>query len=173
MGMLLASLALGCNDNREISSYRAPKPTLPAAQPEVRLLAVIVPRADETWFVKLVGPADTVDRNVKDFEQFVQSLRFTRTAGSPLQWDTPSEWRKGPDAPTRYAAFLMGPEDEQAVLTVVKLGKEAGTLLDNVNRWREQIGLLPLSAFDLDLVTRPTKVNGIAATRVDMMGFRV
>lgn len=41
-----------------------------------RVLAVIAPRDDKTWFFKMIGPADLVGAQKAAFEAFVQSFTF-------------------------------------------------------------------------------------------------
>jgi len=45
-----------------------------------RMLVAIVDRGDRTWFVKLIGPAETVARQQAAFESFCRSLRFSAGA---------------------------------------------------------------------------------------------
>jgi hypothetical protein len=47
-----------------------------AGQPRQRMLGVVLPRAGETWFFTLKGPADVVDKQKTAFEAFVKSMRF-------------------------------------------------------------------------------------------------
>ncbi|MBI1747874.1 MAG: hypothetical protein HYR55_15000 [Acidobacteria bacterium] len=44
--------------------------------PEQRILAVVLVRNDQTWFFKLQGPADLVERQKAAFEAFVRSVKY-------------------------------------------------------------------------------------------------
>ena len=44
--------------------------------PGQSILAVIVPRKDEVWFVKLIGPSGLVKERRQDFQDFVKSVSF-------------------------------------------------------------------------------------------------
>ena len=46
-----------------------------------RILAVMVPRGDMTWFFKMRGPADLVGREKAAFEAFIGSVRFAGEEG--------------------------------------------------------------------------------------------
>src|ERR1700739_3174762 len=74
IGALLAGLPLailaGCKEETS-ERYRVPKP------PQQRLLGAILPHGDRTWFFKLLGPEDAVEKHAKEFKQFVHSVRFT------------------------------------------------------------------------------------------------
>ena len=76
--------------------------------------------------------------------------------------------RSSAGSPGYQVPATEGPPFE---LTVFAFGKEAGSVLDNVNRWRKlDVGLPPVEAADLDKLTRETSVNGVKVTRVDMAG---
>jgi hypothetical protein len=166
---LAAVLLFGCQDNDGIRSY----PVTHEEKPKVRLLGVIAPRGERTWFFKFTGPAEKVEEHREAFERFVQSAHFTGDADKPLQWTVPDGWRQGPKREERYATFLVGPQEEPLEVTVTALGKEAAAVLPNVNRWRGQIGLAPLREAELDEVTRDVQLDGTPATFVDMTGRRM
>jgi hypothetical protein len=42
----------------------------------MRILGVIVPRGDHSWFVKMRGAASAVAREKSNFEAFVRSLKL-------------------------------------------------------------------------------------------------
>jgi hypothetical protein len=44
--------------------------------PRERTLGVMVPRGEQTWFIKFRGPAELVGKQQSAFEAFVRSLRF-------------------------------------------------------------------------------------------------
>jgi hypothetical protein len=50
--------------------------TDPRTQQKARLVAMIVPRAGQTWFYKLMGPEGLVEREKPAFTNFVQSARY-------------------------------------------------------------------------------------------------
>jgi hypothetical protein len=42
----------------------------------LRILTVIIPHGDQTWFVKMTGPASLIEKHKSTFEQFFKSLSF-------------------------------------------------------------------------------------------------
>jgi hypothetical protein len=46
-----------------------------------RLLAVVVSRGAQTWFFKMLGPADVVEKQKPAFEAFLKSVRFGGPGG--------------------------------------------------------------------------------------------
>ncbi len=47
----------------------------PGAARDVRILGAILPQEKTTWFVKMIGPTETVGREKANFEAFVKSLK--------------------------------------------------------------------------------------------------
>ena len=60
--------------------------------------------------------------------------------------------------------------DGPAEVTVSSLGGGGGGLLPNINRWRRQIGLDPISEATLAEVAKTLDFNGREGTLVDMSG---
>jgi hypothetical protein len=173
---LVAALA-GCQ-NDEIRHYQAPKdePIHAAAKADhgpVRLLAVMVPHRDRTWYFKLSGPAQVTGEHQDEFTHFVESVHFTDQPGQPVTWKVPEGWKQEPgSSQMRYATFRVDPKDPSLELTVVALGNEgqAGEILPNVNRWRGQIGLPPATEEELGKLTKEVTIDGSKSTLVDMVG---
>jgi hypothetical protein len=169
--LLALALFAGCQQE-SISTYRVPR----IEQSPPRLLGAIVPVGDNVWFLKLVGPAPAIAAREKEFDQFVRSLRFSDDAKSPLTWTTPEGWQeiaegpaKGLGAQTRFATFRVGPDALK--LTISRLGREAGDILPNVNRWRKNdLNLPPIDEAGLAGATRTVNVAGHTLTVVDMTG---
>jgi hypothetical protein len=92
--------------------------------------------------------------------------------GSPLSCDAPNGWKKLPAGGIRLAAFLVKEGEEEAEVTIVPLGAQAGTLLANVNRWRGELGLEPTTEARLNDELRSLPIDGIPAHYVDLVGPR-
>src|SRR5262249_43723522 len=155
----LAAVVLGCQNNDEIRRYQVPREAPP------RMLAAILPHGERTWFFKLTGPAPVVGEHKAEFERFVQSVRFPGEGDKPT-WAPPEGWREVPEpklAPRggvpRFATFALGPRETPLELTVTPLGKEAADVLPNVNRWRGQLGLGPLTEDELPQATTKLKAG--------------
>ncbi len=89
---------------------------------------------------------------------------------APLTYQTPPGWKKGPAKSMRLATFVVAENNQQAEVTIIPLGKQAGSLLDNVNRWRGEVNLKPTSAARLADDARPLTVAGVPAHFVDLIG---
>jgi hypothetical protein len=170
---LIAIVVSGCGED-EIRHYRAIRLEPPRAttQPSAvahdrRMLAAIVPADERTWFFKLVGPTDAVADQAENFDRFIRSLRFG--GAREVTWNVPEGWKEQPGSQSRFATFQIGSVEGPMELTVVPLGSEAGSLLENVNRWRRQLGLEAVPESDLGEVTRQIKLDGVQATIVDIV----
>ncbi|MEI6686568.1 MAG: hypothetical protein WCN64_10540 [Planctomycetota bacterium] len=168
-------LTQGCK-KEEITAYEVnrldpPERNSTTGEP-VRLLAAIFSKGDSTWFFKLMGPASKLSTKTEEFETFVRTVRFGAEGSTPpIQWNAPSNWKAGKTNELRYATFLIDPEaNPKLELTVIKLGKDAGSILANINRWREQVGLGPVSEGDLPTIIKKETIQGVEAILADYSG---
>jgi len=53
-----------------------------AGQPRQRLLGVVLPRSQKTWFFKMMGPAQLVEKQKPTFEAFMRSVTFDGHTGN-------------------------------------------------------------------------------------------
>lgn len=70
-------------------------------------------------------------------------------AEAGLRWTLPAGWKEAPGGGAMRYATLTAPVTGKLEVTVIRLPGPAGGELANVNRWRNQIGLPPLSEADL------------------------
>jgi hypothetical protein len=142
-----------------------------SASPRQRMLAAIVPTDERVWFFKMVGPSEIVAAQKQNFDQFVRSIKPSE-ASAPIaadtgaastnaprpkasaapavklsHWLTPTGWTEIPGAtPPRVLAFSIGDGEKKAETVVTKFpAGGAGDYLSNINRWRGQIGLTPIT----------------------------
>ena len=87
----------------------------------------------------------------------------------PVTWTVPENWKTLPATGMRLAGFEILTEGKKATVSVVALEGEAGGLLANVNRWRGQIGLSPISESELSSAMKIT-LNGKRFVWVDLSG---
>ena len=173
----LAGLALlpaaGCKPDDEIRHYTVPRaaepPPVPAAAagPLQRTLGAVFDRGAEKWFFKLSGTEEAVGGHAKEFDAFVDSVRFTDDKEKLPEWKVPDGWKQGPATQFSVASFRLGDGAEAPRLTVTRA---SGSLRDNVNRWRGQLGLKPLGDEELAKTVKEKKVGGVAVTVVDLTG---
>ena len=79
-----------------------------------------------------------------------------------LTWDTPKGWKeKETSSSIRLAEFDIPFDQGVGDLSIVKLSSDGGGLEANINRWRSQLELEPLSLF---------KINELALTGKNKIG---
>jgi hypothetical protein len=84
------------------------------------------------------------------------------------QWTVPSGWEPGPSSSVRRGSWTVkGPDGQSADVAVTAFPGDVGGLLANLNRWRAQIGVPPVTADQVASITSNIDVSGTSATVVD------
>jgi hypothetical protein len=84
------------------------------------------------------------------------------------QWTVPEGWQPGKASNVRRASFVAtGPEGQTVDIAVTAFPGDVGGMLMNVNRWRSQIGLTPVTSEEIGSMTSKLAVNEIEATVTD------
>jgi hypothetical protein len=88
-----------------------------------------------------------------------------------LKWKLPTGWEEVAPGEMRVASFhVRGEAGKQADVSVVPLPGMAGGDLNNVNRWRGQVGLAPVSEDELSKLAQAVEVGGQSAQLYDQAG---
>jgi len=95
---------------------------------------------------------------------------------SVIQFETPDGWKPGELVISRggitirhQAAFVVSDGQRRIEITVDRM-PAMGSFLQNVNRWRGQIGLEPIEREELDEVRQSIEIGGSAADYVELVG---
>ncbi|HEY1490777.1 MAG TPA: hypothetical protein VGF90_07030 [Verrucomicrobiae bacterium] len=85
-------------------------------------------------------------------------------------WSVPAGWQEGQLAQFLVAKYVItGEGGAQAAVNVSSLAGDGGGLLPNINRWRKQLGLDPVT--DADVANLPTlDASGVKATLIELSG---
>ncbi len=85
----------------------------------------------------------------------------SETAQPSLKYATPAGWEEVAPGEMRAASFrVKGDGGKQADVSVVPLPGMAGSDLDNVNRWRGQVGQAPVTEEELSKLAQPVQISG-------------
>jgi hypothetical protein len=88
---------------------------------------------------------------------------------NPAQWKKPAGWEEQPLSEMRIGSFKITDENGgSADVSITAFPGEAGGLASNVNRWRGQVQLPPLSENELRQTIRHTDVDGTPVSLVDI-----
>jgi hypothetical protein len=90
----------------------------------------------------------------------------------PIHWTTPPGWKAIEPGQMNFAAYQVGenPPLKMTVSQVASMGSGAATVLANVNRWRGQLGLPPVSEAEVPKLVKPVALEGHEALLIDMEG---
>lgn len=162
-----------------------------------RMLGAIVPYAGATWFFKLTGSAAVVEKEKTAYLDFLQTLKpaapVAMGAGAPpavpppmtdmantavikadgpgLKWTAPPAWQDKPPTAMRKATYIVpGAAGTNGEISVTAFPGDVGGELANVNRWRGQFQLSPLSAAELPAAVTHLTVNGLSVALVELSG---
>ena len=139
-----------------------------------RILGAVVTVGNSAWFFKMSGPNAAIEGESGAFDILLQSVRTAAPSPAapaspapmgigadmatqtdsipapptpdPFRFNAPPHWERQPPAPLRVASFLIsGDSVPDADFSVIALPGTAGGDLANVNRWRGQISLPPVT----------------------------
>jgi hypothetical protein len=107
----------------------------------------------------------------EDVRVYNVSKEPAQAQASPARWKIPAGWKEQPASGMRVGSFqVAGANGEAADVSIIPLGGAAGSDLDNINRWRGQIGLTPVTAEGLDGLQQKLTIDGVPAILVDLEG---
>ncbi len=159
-------------------------PTSPEGEaPALRVMVAILERDGLSWFFKMTGPDALVQAQKTAFLDFLKSMEFpadepaapapaaTNAGEGKPTWTVPAGWEEVPGGAFLVAKFnLTGESGATAAVNVSTSPGDGGGWLDNVNRWRGQVGLSSQSAAEINAATRALAVAGTQAQMIEMLG---
>lgn len=162
-----------------------------------RNLVAMQTRGSMSWFFKLTGEDAFVASQKNNFLQFLKSFQFSDNTPASAQiaapavdmaavgaaatpavptdvnsmWTVPAGWQSVTPSQFLLAQFTIQTGGAQAEVNVSQLAGEGGGLMANVNRWRRQLGLPPVSQEeDFSKMVDSLTVPGGQAQVVDFNG---
>jgi len=88
-----------------------------------------------------------------------------------VTWKLPAGWQERPAGTMRVGYFVIsGPDDQQAEVTIIPLTGTGGGDLDNVNRWRAQVGLGAITAEELSRLAVKVPIGPFEGQMYDLSG---
>jgi len=151
-----------------------------------RIIAAMVTTANATLFFKMRGNADLTEAQKGDFIKWVAAIcdAQTRTGSSqvaaappqtnsapPIKWTTPEGWTEVPPSSMRYASFSAPADDGGEIdISIVTFPGDGGSDVDNINRWRGQMGLAPVDAKAVTSDIAPLKTGDTTFSTTDIAG---
>jgi hypothetical protein len=119
------------------------------------------------------GPAPSTSNTPPELPPGHPPIDATATPSAPPQQavtdDTPKfvapkDWQQLPAGGMRKAAFAVGNQEHGALVTLINFhateGPQIGDPLQNVNMWRQGVGLQPIKQDELSKHTESIEING-------------
>lgn len=100
-----------------------------------------------------------------------ESAGTPQTAGRP-PWEVPADWAEKPagGGGMRIASYGVTASDGRSLdISVVALGAQAGSLLDNVNRWRNELKLAPITEAELAGAVQSVPIGTMTGQMVNLV----
>lgn len=167
----------------------------PGADPmkDGRIIAGIAAGNGGTLFFKMRGNAALAESQKAAFLKWIGTVRIsaanpaatstppgtvTENRNTPLTgvkpqitWSAPKDWKPVSPGAMRYAEFsVQGADNQTGNVSVSVFAGNGGGDLENVNRWRGQIGLSPVDAGELEAMLSPVDGGEGRMLSVDMTG---
>ncbi len=161
VGSALAAvlLASGCSKT-EVTSYRVAKEKDAELPPSMTAPANTAPTPPEKLTSSPTAAATGAD----------MAATPVPTANGPgLTWTAPSAWQAKPLGAMRKGSFnLVGEGGATADLSITAFPGAVGGDLANINRWRGQVALPPITEAELPKATQRFTANGLEFSVVDL-----
>lgn len=156
----------GCRPQDKIERYQVARADSPH-----RMLGAVVPQGNREWFFKVTGANEVVAKEADKFTAFVESIQFGEGEEADPTWQLPEGWTQELGEGMRYATIKIPTAEQPLELTVIPLPVQPNAdLLSNINRWRTQLGLVPVDAAGLAKESTTVKLAGGSATLVNLVG---
>ncbi len=151
-----------------------------------RIVAAMTTNGTSTLFFKMRGNAALVESQKGEFVKWVTAVCNSKggnkspqtaaapaaeTSGNPqIKWQLPPGWSEVPPSAMRYASFNAGTGESKIDISIVMFPGDGGSDIENVNRWRGQIGLPPMSEAAITSKITTVKADDATFAMADLAG---
>jgi hypothetical protein len=151
-----------------------------------RIIAAMLTTNNSTLFFKMRGNADLAEAQKGDFIKWVAAVCNAQTQAGPpqmaalppqttsspqIKWQAPEGWTEVPPSSMRYASFSASADNGDKIdISIVTFPGDGGSDADNVNRWRGQMGLVPVDASTVTSQVAPLKTADTTFSTTDIAG---
>lgn len=160
--VLLASIGLlaGCK-KPVVESYRVPKETTaqaPTAEnPHAKMSGGVASTAPGPG----AGPATGSN---------MASTPVPTASGAGLTWTAPAHWKTKAGSAMRKGSYAVAGDGGEADVSITAFPGDVGGDLANLNRWRGQVQLPPVSQAEFESNVQRIERNGLKLIVVDLPG---
>ncbi len=130
------------------------------------MLVAIYVTEELMWFYKIDGPIDQIKTLEPALMAFFEQARFEDN--KPV-WELPEGWRADGPRPFRHETLLIEQPGPPLELAISNLNVNQDLVM-NVNRWRDQMSLPPISKAELDQQLKPLQSHVSQAWLFEALG---
>jgi len=152
--LIALPLLLAACRKAEVTSYAVPKET----DPQMPMASAAAPAPSAPG-----APMDTGAGTMA-------STAVPTAEGPGLAWTAPARWGIGAANPMRKATYEVTGDGGKAELSITAFPSDVGGELANLNRWRGQVQLPPITDADLPGAVARQQQNGLQLAVVDFGG---
>lgn len=138
-GAVICLLVATSCDEQDIRSYEVPATQAVAAKAEASPISASPPASE------LAGSEDAL------------SVSADEMTTDGVSWRLPAGWKRVPGERPMRIATLEADKDGRIEISISRFPGDTGGLLANTNRWRQQVGLAPITEADLPQQVTPIK----------------
>jgi hypothetical protein len=179
------------SDKGKMFEFASEQPVADGTQ-KARMIVAMLMHGDTSFFFKMTGTDSAVTEQKPAFLDFLKSISFEAAPAvamsnphasmgadpmSPAEAapvsvaGLPDGWKEIPNPPMLVAKYVIqGSGDAKAEVNISALAGTGGGLMMNVNRWRGQLSLSPLSEEDFSKEAKTMDLAGSKGTLVDLTG---
>ena len=118
------------------------------------------------WLDGTPSKGDAYVRALEEIEELAR-MRGEEPAPPEIKFTLPKGWKEVPAGQFQTSRFVVGDEKEPVEISISSAG---GDLASNINRWRGQVGLEPISDEQIASAMTPTKVSGQSGLQIEVIG---
>lgn len=152
--LALAFLGYGCR-KEEVTAYRIPKEATPA-------------HADSASGAVPAGAGAAAPSGGAAGD--MANTAVATASGAALTWTAPAHWTTKAGSAMRKGSYAIKGDGGEADMAVTAFPGDVGGDLANLNRWRGQISLPPVSQAEFEAATQHLDRNGLHMTVADIVG---
>jgi len=154
-----------------------------------RIIAAMTTTGNSTLFFKIRGNSALTESQKNEFTKWIvavcnsqggnksaQAANATpssQSSDSPqIKWQLPPGWNEVPPSAMRYASFNAGANENKVDISIVTFPGNGGNDIENVNRWRGQIGLPPMSEEAMTSQVTTLRAGDATLAAIDITGAK-
>ncbi|PTX94522.1 hypothetical protein [Opitutus sp. ER46] len=117
------------------------------------------------------APSATPGMNAPGMGSGMAGTPVATADGAGLTWTAPADWKPKAGSAMRKASFSVpGPDGTEGDLAITAFPGDVGGELANMNRWRGQLQLPPISEAELAPLLERVEYNGLKFVLFDIRG---